>query len=255
MIADEQIDALNNNTWICADPRALLSAWRLILVQPFELEYQANYLQVRVQGDQNQLRSLSQSLQQWQQDWQWHNGCLSVQWPLSEPQSGLLILQPNTAASSQRLNLLQQVQQRTLVATDIENQLEDILTHLGADELVGTISDEQPNGHSLELAAGEQTLYLELVREPTTEDREFFDCIGQLLQLSRLYIAKLAKQPQLLAELYELSSRIDKIKYVKADKGYSGIYEQNKRNPRFIVMRLKVIKLLPGGIKLTSLKS
>ncbi len=55
-------------------------------------------------------------------------------------------------------------------------------------------------------------------------------------------IQSLLKEPSILAELYELTRYKDRIKYLKAESGYTGIYIQSLKEPRYISMRLRSIK-------------
>ncbi|MFO6423906.1 glycosyl hydrolase family 18 protein [Motilimonas sp. KMU-193] len=55
-------------------------------------------------------------------------------------------------------------------------------------------------------------------------------------------ISNLVRTPRLLAEIYEISSNREKIEYIQAEQGYSGIYIQGKTAPIYITLRLKPIK-------------
>ncbi|MDO6427270.1 glycosyl hydrolase family 18 protein [Thalassotalea sp. 1_MG-2023] len=55
-------------------------------------------------------------------------------------------------------------------------------------------------------------------------------------------IQSLLKEPSILAELYELTRYKDRIKYLKAESGYTGLYIQSLKEPRYISMRLRAIK-------------
>ncbi|PKF60900.1 hypothetical protein CW745_13580 [Psychromonas sp. psych-6C06] len=74
------------------------------------------------------------------------------------------------------------------------------------------------------------------------EDVAYFQSLVAQIQMMRKQISELAKEPQLLAELYEIASQKDHIKYIQADKGYSGIVCDN-RDTIYLSLRLKNIKL------------
>lgn len=59
----------------------------------------------------------------------------------------------------------------------------------------------------------------------------------------RAQLYELGRQPQLLSELYEIASRREKIHFIRADKGYSGIYASDLRAPHYITLRLRAIRM------------
>jgi chitinase len=65
---------------------------------------------------------------------------------------------------------------------------------------------------------------LELSPSSREEDIAYFQSLVAQIQMMRKQISELAKVPQLLSELYEIASQKGHIKYIQADKGYSGIY-------------------------------
>jgi len=80
-------------------------------------------------------------------------------------------------------------------------------------------------------------------KEPLLEDDvAYFQSLVAQIQMMRKQISELAKEPQLLSELYEIASQKDHIKYIQADKGYSGIVCDNK-DTIYLSLRLKNIKL------------
>ncbi|WP_022940914.1 glycosyl hydrolase family 18 protein [Psychromonas hadalis] len=80
-------------------------------------------------------------------------------------------------------------------------------------------------------------------KEPLLEDDiAYFQSLVAQIQMMRKQISELAKEPQLLSELYEIASQKDHIKYIQADKGYSGIVCDNKETI-YLSLRLKNIKL------------
>ncbi|MCP5077408.1 MAG: hypothetical protein GY951_05055 [Psychromonas sp.] len=80
-------------------------------------------------------------------------------------------------------------------------------------------------------------------KEPLLEDdAAYFQSLVAQIQMMRKQISELAKEPQLLSELYEIAAQKDHIKYIQADKGYSGIVCDNK-DTIYLSLRLKNIKL------------
>lgn len=66
--------------------------------------------------------------------------------------------------------------------------------------------------------------------------------ISQTLMIQKA-IKSFIQEPTILAEVYELTRNKEQIKYLKAESGYTGIYLQSKKEPRYISMRLRTIKL------------
>ena len=65
--------------------------------------------------------------------------------------------------------------------------------------------------------------------------------VGQI-NMVRQQVHQLAATPRLLSELYDISSNKEKIDYIKADKGYSGLYLKDNKEPIYVTLRLRVIK-------------
>lgn len=76
----------------------------------------------------------------------------------------------------------------------------------------------------------------------TDVDEQFFSILFGHIQLIHKSIKELVKKPAQLSELYEIASNKDKIEYIQADKGYSFIYLSDRKEPKCISMRLRVIK-------------
>lgn len=83
---------------------------------------------------------------------------------------------------------------------------------------------------------------LELSPSSREEDIAYFQSLVAQIQMMRKQISELAKVPQLLSELYEIASQKGHIKYIQADKGYSGIVCDNK-DTIYLSLRFKNIKL------------
>lgn len=76
----------------------------------------------------------------------------------------------------------------------------------------------------------------------TDVDEQFFSILFGHIQLIHKSIKELVKKPVQLSELYEIASNKEKIEYIQADKGYSFIYLSDRKEPKCISMRLRVIK-------------
>jgi chitinase len=74
-------------------------------------------------------------------------------------------------------------------------------------------------------------------------DVVFYRSLNQQLALVRAQRYEWGRQPQLLADLYSIASRRDKLRYVRADRGYCGIYAADLAAPLYITLRLRVIRL------------
>ena len=75
------------------------------------------------------------------------------------------------------------------------------------------------------------------------EDAVYFRTLANQVVLVRQQLHELARQPQLLSELYEIASRRDKLHYIRADRGYSGIYAADLTAPHYVTLRLRAIRL------------
>ncbi|MCE2596172.1 LytTR family transcriptional regulator DNA-binding domain-containing protein [Motilimonas cestriensis] len=69
--------------------------------------------------------------------------------------------------------------------------------------------------------------------------RQLTDQLGQCRQ----YLMQLCRQPQLLGELHAIAQSKDKLRYIKAERGYSGLYLDGQAEPSYILLRLTGIKL------------
>ncbi|KAF0813963.1 Chitinase A1 [Andreprevotia sp. IGB-42] len=79
---------------------------------------------------------------------------------------------------------------------------------------------------------------------PLSDDEEvYFRSLANQVVLVRQQLHELARQPQLLAELYEIASRREKLHFIRADKGYSGIYAADLAAPHYVTLRLRAIRL------------
>ncbi|UXY16336.1 glycosyl hydrolase family 18 protein [Chitiniphilus purpureus] len=80
--------------------------------------------------------------------------------------------------------------------------------------------------------------------EPLSDTEEiYFRSLANQLVLVRRQLQTLARQPQLLAELYEVASRRDKLLFIRADRGYSGIHASDLAAPVHVTLRLRALQL------------
>ena len=87
------------------------------------------------------------------------------------------------------------------------------------------------------------TLAIEFGQNLSPDDAAFYRSLSQQFATVRSQLYELGRQPQLLSELYEIASRRAKILYIRADKGYSGIYATDFRAPHYITLRLRAIRM------------
>lgn len=86
-------------------------------------------------------------------------------------------------------------------------------------------------------------LSIEFKSRLSEREQAYFQSVLEQLQVVRRSLYALARQPQLLAELYEIASRRDKLQFIRAEKGYSAIVAQDLRAPAYITLRLRAIRL------------
>lgn len=87
------------------------------------------------------------------------------------------------------------------------------------------------------------TFVIECGEEPSQDDLDYFNSLVSQATMVRQQLYELVKRPQLLSELYEIASRRNTLLFIKAEKGYSGIYEKATKKPVIICSRLKKLKL------------
>ncbi|WP_169307377.1 glycosyl hydrolase family 18 protein [Chitiniphilus eburneus] len=79
---------------------------------------------------------------------------------------------------------------------------------------------------------------------PLSETEEiYFRSLCNQVVLVRRQLQTLARQPQLLSELYDVASRRDKLQFIRADRGYSGIHASDLPSPIHITLRLRALRL------------
>ncbi|WP_158380797.1 glycosyl hydrolase family 18 protein [Chitinilyticum litopenaei] len=129
-----------------------------------------------------------------------------------------------------------------------------------ADERVDTVVLEQdeegatppPDGFQLAQGRGAAHLMHPLLgdyrihlvfREPLSDDAEpYFRQLAEQILLLRRQVLELLGQQQLLSELFEIACRRDRLHFVQAERGYSGIHAGDLKEPRFITLRLRTLR-------------
>lgn len=80
-------------------------------------------------------------------------------------------------------------------------------------------------------------------RQPLScEQRDTAELLLRQIHGIRRSLQGLLHEPAFLSELHTLASQREKIMYIQADGGYSGIFTKDKKDPSYISMRLRTIK-------------
>ncbi|WP_035059318.1 glycosyl hydrolase family 18 protein [Andreprevotia chitinilytica] len=164
---------------------------------------------------------------------------------------------------------LERFSRRIASERSLEKMLDAMVSFLAEDSRVreATLLDEDSADEELEGADGLLTLAPNrskaIVRHaaladyrvalqfhtPLTDDEEiYFRSLANQVVLIRQQLRELARQPQLLAELYEVASRRDKLHFIRAEKGYSGIFAADLESPHYITLRLRALRLYFGEL-------
>ncbi|WP_119394769.1 glycosyl hydrolase family 18 protein [Salinibius halmophilus] len=73
------------------------------------------------------------------------------------------------------------------------------------------------------------------------EVRRYLQQLQCMVRVARVNAQRILAQPQLLSELSKIACRREKIRYIKAENGYSGIYADDLKRPEFITTRLRYL--------------
>ncbi|WP_084187369.1 glycosyl hydrolase family 18 protein [Andreprevotia chitinilytica] len=103
-----------------------------------------------------------------------------------------------------------------------------------ADRLHAWLKPDHGSDHQLAIAFNSAA---------SDEDEAVLRHLVAQMSMIRQQLTELTRQPHVLSELYEIASRKDKLLYVRADKGYSGIYTQDSKMPLYVTLRLRTIRL------------
>lgn len=159
--------------------------------------------------------------------------------PQADPLANLMKFSEANFSAKDAASLIEQACDFFCITQDQELKVsvfqeEQLIAKIG-DPNIATIS-------SSDFRIGEYKFIIESETPLEDNDRIFFQVLVGQVQMVRRALKTLAKEPTLLSELIELSTNKDKILYLKADGGYTGIYLQGKKDPSYITMRLRNIK-------------
>ena len=118
--------------------------------------------------------------------------------------------------------------------TAVEYDLKGELINLSNDRINALISNPELSGYQISL---------EFQSPLTAPEEAYFRGLGNQIIFARQQFRELAKQPQLLLELYEIAKRKDKLLYIKGEKGYSGIHAEDLKAPLFVFSRLRALRM------------
>lgn len=111
---------------------------------------------------------------------------------------------------------------------------EQIVTKLGKESLTSR--------HEILVNSDDVTVEVITQQELSEAEQQLIQVLVYQTLMVQKAIQSLLKEPSILGELYELTRYKDRIKYLKAESGYTGIYIQSLKEPRYISMRLRSIK-------------
>jgi chitinase len=164
---------------------------------------------------------------------------------------------PSPAPDTTRVLAFSQFSQHLSEQRSLEKMLEVTMQFLADDPLVqasqvqlldddAAATDAQPNmaaDAQLNLELDDYRLNIQFKQSLTEAERSYYHSVMAQLQRVRRSLYELGRQPQLLAELYEIASRRDKLQFIRAEKGYSAIVAQDLLAPSYITLRLRSIRL------------
>ncbi|MBM5571286.1 hypothetical protein GM173_06790 [Deefgea chitinilytica] len=186
--------------------------------------------------------------------------------PLLSAELAPVVTDQTLSVAAQRLQTLTEFSQRLSEQRSLEKMLEvtmsflaqepqvaglalyqdgDLLSQQG--QALGINSMTEAGAQTQAVWAGETwddyTLAIQFKQSLSPDDAAFYRSLSQQFATVRAQLYELGRQPQLLSELYEIASRRTKILYIRADKGYSGIYASDLRAPQYITLRLRAIRM------------
>ncbi|WP_348945866.1 glycosyl hydrolase family 18 protein [Chitinibacter sp. FCG-7] len=227
-------------------------------------------------ADAPQSRAYEQQLQLWRESseriaWQLaalrpdtganataHTEVVAVERAEADPAAALSIQQdgqgrPTPAPDASRVVAFGQFAQRLSEQRSLEKMLELTMQFLADDPLIEATAVQQLDDEPVAMASlGDQSLSVQLddyqlnvqFKAPLSEaEQHYYRSVLDQLGAVRRSLYDLGRQPQLLAELYEIASRRDKLQFIRAEKGYSAIVAQDLRAPAYITLRLRAIRL------------
>ncbi len=109
---------------------------------------------------------------------------------------------------------------------------------------VSETQEQNENDHSIQLLLNDlDACVLQLQVSPEHSNEAHFRQLTDQLGQCRQYLMQLCRQPQLLGELHTIAQAKEKLRYIKAERGYSGLYLDGQAEPSYILLRLTGIKL------------
>lgn len=94
------------------------------------------------------------------------------------------------------------------------------------------------------LDVGDQHVLVISSRAPMDDElQRYLQQLQSMVKVARVNASRLLAQPQLLSELSQIACRRDKVRFIKAEKGYSGIYSDDLKRPEFITTRLRYLAI------------
>lgn len=121
--------------------------------------------------------------------------------------------------------------------------MEKAYATMDEDKELQLVGDEKKMLLATPQGISEYTFVIECSEPLNQEDLDYFNSLLSQASMVRKHLYGLVRKPQLLSELYEIASRRNTLLFIKAEKGYSGIYERGKRKPQIICSRLRKLKL------------
>lgn len=112
------------------------------------------------------------------------------------------------------------------------------------DQLVSRLGEEALlSKYEVLVNADDITVEIVTKNKLSESDQQLIQVLVYQTLMVQKAIQSLLKEPTVLSELYELTRFKEKTKYLKAESGYTGIYVQGKKEPRYISMRLRTVRL------------
>lgn len=105
------------------------------------------------------------------------------------------------------------------------------------------VSDDRVKAMISNPEMGGYQISLEFQSPLSPSEEAYFRGLGNQVIFARQQFRELAKQPQLLLELYEIARRKDKLLFIKGEKGYSGIHSEDLKEPIFVFSRLRALRM------------
>ena len=123
-------------------------------------------------------------------------------------------------------------------------QYDSTITIYQNEQLITTLGESSFQGNQKKVIKANEFVIEIFTDTPLrSDDEQLIKVLINQTQMIQHALKSLVKEPSTLAELYELTRHKEQINYLKAESGYTGIYLPSKKDPRYITMRLRTIKL------------